>query len=88
MSYPNIRTYYFDQDDLKCHMKIIKSVGVMDMILVTLCIPVYILACMEWTNQYPLDYEVKVEVNQTVCSYLKQFYLKDSIYQCVKEKSV
>ena len=34
---------------------------------------------MEWSNSDPLDYEVKVEANQTACSYLKQFDLQDSV---------
>ena len=34
---------------------------------------------MEWSNSDPLDYEVKVEANQTACSYLKQFDLQDNV---------
>ena len=34
---------------------------------------------MDWSNSDPLDYEVKVEANQTACSYLKQFDLQDSV---------
>ena len=34
---------------------------------------------MEWSNNDHSDYEVKVEANQTACSYLKQFGLKDNI---------
>ena len=37
----------------------------------------YVLASIEWSNNDPLDYEVKVEANQTACSYLKQFDLQD-----------
>ena len=77
MSKPNERTFYFDQDELKCHIKIIKWVGVMDIILVTFCIPVYVLACREWWNKDSLDYEVKT--NQTACSYLKQFDLNNNV---------
>ena len=32
---------------------------------------------MEWSNNYPFDYVM--EVNQTACSYLKQFDLKDKV---------
>ena len=32
---------------------------------------------MEWSNNYPFDYVM--EVNQTACSYLKQFDLKDNV---------
>ena len=62
-----------------CHIKIVKWLGVMGIILVTLCVPVYILASMEWSNNNPMDYEVKVQANQTACSYLKQFDLKDIV---------
>ena len=34
---------------------------------------------MDWSNSDPLDYEVKVEANQTACSNLKQFDLQDSV---------
>ena len=34
---------------------------------------------MEWSNNDPLDYEMKAEANQTACSYLKQFDLKDNV---------
>ena len=70
MSNPNDRSYFFDQEELKCHVKIIKWLGVMG---ITLCKPVYILASMEWSNNDPLDYEVKVEAYQTACLYLKPF---------------
>ena len=32
---------------------------------------------MEWSNNYPFDYVM--EVNQTACSYLKQFDLIDNV---------
>ena len=51
----------------------------MGLILVTLFIPVYVLAGIEWSNHYPMDYEMKVESNQTACSYLKQFDLNDNV---------
>ena len=41
---------------------------------------------MEWSNNDPLDYEVKVEANQTACSYLKQFDLQDSVMLSVCHK--
>ena len=56
-----------------------KWLGVMGIILITLCAPVYILASIEWSNNDPMDYEVKVKANQTACSYLKQFALKDNL---------
>ena len=77
MSNPNDTTYYFDQEELKCHIKIIKLTCVIGIILVSLSTPLYILASMEWSNNYPLDYVM--EVNQTACSYLKQFDLKDNV---------
>ena len=79
MSNPNDETYYFHQNELNCHIKILKWLSIMGLILVTLCTPVYVLAIMEWSNNSPLDFEVKVEANQTVCPYLKQFNLKDSV---------
>ena len=69
-------TYYFDQEEVKCHIKIIKWTGVIGIILVSLSAPLYILGSMEWWNNYPFDYVM--EVNQTACSYLKQFNLKDN----------
>ena len=77
MSNPNDTTYYFDQEEVKCHIKIMKWTGVIGIILVSLSTPLYILASMEWLNNYPFDYVM--EVNQTACSYLKQFDLKDNV---------
>ena len=77
MSNPNETTYYFDQEEVKCHIKIIKWTGVIGIILVPLSTPLYSLASMEWSNNYPFDYVM--EVNQTACSYLKQFDLKDNV---------
>ena len=77
MSSPNDTTYYFDQEGVKCHIKIIKWTGVIGIILVSLSTPLYILASIEWSNNYPFDYVM--EVNQTACSYLKQFDLKDNV---------
>ena len=54
-----------------------KWLGIIGIILITHRAPVYVLASMEWSNNDPLDYEVKVEANQTACSYLKQFDLQD-----------
>ena len=77
MSNPNNTTYFFDQEEVKCHIKIMKWTGVIGIILVSLSTPLYILASMEWSNKYPFDYVM--EVNQTACSYLKQFDLKDNV---------
>ena len=77
MSNPNDKTYHFDQEEVKCHIKIMKWTGVIGIILVSLSTPLYILASMEWSNNYPFDYVM--EVNQTACSYLKQFDLKDNV---------
>ena len=74
---PNDTTYYFDQEEVKCHIKIMKWTGVIGIILVSLSTPLYILASMEWTNNYSFEYVM--EVNQTACSYLKQFDLKDNV---------
>ena len=84
MSNPNDTTYCFDQEEVKCHIKIMKWTGVIGIILVSLSTPLYILASMEWSNNYPFDYVM--EVNQTACSYLKQFALKDNvILSCATE---
>ena len=77
MSNPNNTTYYFDQEEVKCHIKIMKWTGVIGIILVSLSTPLYILESMEWSNNYPFDYVM--EVNQIACSYLKQFALKDNV---------
>ena len=77
MSNPSDTTYYFDQEEVKCHIKIMKWTGVIGIILVSLSTPLYILASMEWSNNYPFDYVM--EVNQTACSNLKQFDLKDNV---------
>ena len=77
MSNPNDMMYYFDQEEVKCHIKIIKWTGVIGIILVSLSTPLYILASIEWSNNYPFDYVM--EVNQTACSYLKQFDLEDNV---------
>ena len=77
MSNLNDTAYYFDQEEVKCHIKIMKWTGVIGIILVFLSTPLYILGSMEWSNNYPFDYVM--EVNQTACSYLKQFDLKDNV---------
>ena len=77
MSNSNDTTYYFDQDELKCHIKIIKWTGVIGIILAALSTTLYIFASMSWSNNYPFDYVM--DVNQTACSYLKQFNLKDNV---------
>ena len=41
---------------------------------------------MDWSNSDPLDYEVKVEANQTACSYLKQFDLQDIVMLSVSHR--
>ena len=58
--------------------------GVIGLILVTLCIPVFVLENMSWSSYDSLDYEVKLEANQTACSYLKQFDLKDNTILSVR----
>ena len=70
-------TYYFDQEEVKCHIKIMEWTGVIGIIFISLSTPLYILASMEWSNNNPFDYVM--EVNQTACSYLKQFDLKDNV---------
>ena len=77
MSNPNDTTYYFDQEEVKCHIKIMEWTGVIGIILVSLSTLLYILVSMEWSNNYPFDYVM--EVNQNACSYLKQFDLKDNV---------
>ena len=77
MSNPNNTSYYFDMD--QSHIKIVKWQGIIGIILITLCAPVYILASIDWLNNDPMDYEVKVQANQTECSYLKQFDLKANV---------
>ena len=84
MSNPNDTTNYFDQEEVKCHIKIIKLTGAIGIILVFLSTPLYILASMEWSNNYPFGYVM--EVNQTACSYLKQFDLKDNVILSVCNK--
>ena len=77
MSNPSDTTYYFDQEEVKCHIKIMKWTGVIGIILVSLSTPLCILASMKWSNNYSFDYVM--EVNQTACSYLKRFDLKDNV---------
>ena len=79
MSSPNDQTYSFDQEELRCHIKAVKWIGVTGMIIVLLSTPLFVLASMNWSNYHPVDYEVKVNVNETACSYLKQFDLKDRV---------
>ena len=84
MSNPNDQTYYFDQDQIKCHINIVEWLGIISGTI--LIIPVFVLASMEWSNNDPLNYEVNVEAYQTACSYLKQFDLQDNVMQlCVTE---
>ena len=86
MSNPNDTTYFYDQEEVKCHIKIMKWTGVIGIILVSLSTPLYILASMEWSNYYPFDYVM--EVIQTACSYLKQFDLKDNVILSVCNREI
>ena len=88
MSNPNDTTFFYDQKEGKCHIKIMKWTGVIGIILVSLSTPLYILASMEWSNNYPFDYVM--EVNQTACSYLKQFDLKDNVIlsMCNRDREI
>ena len=52
----------------------------MGIILFALCIPVYVLASMEWSNIDPFDYKVKYEANTRY----KKLYLK-STFKCTTE---
>ena len=54
-----------------------KWISVTGMTLVLLSTPLFELASMNWLNHHTVDYEVKVDVNKTVCSYLKRFDIKD-----------
>ena len=49
------------------------------MIIVTFSSPLFVLASMNWSEKHLMDYELTVDANQTACSYLKQFHLKDVI---------
>ena len=83
---PNDQTYYFDQEELKCHIKAVKWISVTGMIIVLLCTPLFVLASMNWSNRHPVDYEVKVDANETACSNLKQLISNiTSFYPCVTE---
>ena len=90
MSNPNNTTYNFDQEELKCHIKINKWISVIWLILVTLCALVFVIATMEWSNNYHMDCEVKVEVNHTACFYLKHFDLKGNVILsvCHRDKEI
>ena len=41
---------------------------------------------MGWSNNDLLDYEVKMEANQTACSYLKEFDLQDNMMLSVRHR--
>ena len=91
MSNPTDQTYSFDQEELRWHIKTVKWIGVTGMIIVLLSTPLFVLASMNWSNHRPVDYEVNVNVNETACSYLKQFDLKDhvmlSVYNGVRRRN-
>ena len=79
MSSSNDQMYSFDQEELTCHIKAVKLIGVTGMIIVLFSTPLFVLASMGWSNHHPVDYEVEMNVNETACSYLKQFDLKDHV---------
>ena len=56
-----------------------KWIGVTGMTLVQLSTLLFVLASMNWSNHHPVDFEVKVDANETACSFLKQFDLKDHV---------
>ena len=77
MSSVHDQTYYFEQKHLRCHIRAVKWIGTTGAIVVLLPTPLFVLASMNWSKSHPVDYEVKVDVNKSACSNLKQFDLKD-----------
>lgn len=66
--------------NIKCHLNIIKWVGVL-LILSTCTVPVIIM--VSTTHCPPKDYEVKPNLNQTACVYVKQYHLRHNTYATV-----
>ena len=73
------QTYYFESEHFRRPIRAVKWMGVIGIILITLSSPMFVLASTKWSQDHPLDDQVKVEANQTACSYLKQFYLTDNV---------
>lgn len=73
------RAYYFDSERARRPVRAVKWMGAIGIILITLSSPIFVLSNMKWSQYHPLDYQIKVDPNQTACSYLKQFYLTDNV---------
>ena len=65
---------------VKCHLTIIKWIGVF-VILSTCAVPVIIITS---TSQCPSsDYDIKPDLNQTACTYVKQYSLRYNTFATV-----
>ena len=73
----NDQTYCFDQKKFQSHIKYIKLIGVLCLVLVTLCALICVLVSTEWSNYE--THETTMDASQTVCSYLKHFDIEDNV---------
>ena len=67
---------------VKCHLNIIKWIGVL-LILSTSAVPGFVILGMSGCPKPPLDYEVKPDLNQTACVYVKQYPVRFNTYATV-----
>lgn len=68
--------------NLRCHLTIIKWVGVV--ILATICaVPGFIILSHRDCALHVPDHGVKPNLNKTACVYVKQFYLQQRLYATV-----
>lgn len=68
--------------NIKCHLNIIKWVGVL-LILSSCTVPGIVLISTTHCPKSPIDYEVKPDLNQTACVYVKQYHLRHNTYATV-----
>lgn len=68
--------------NLRCHLTIIKWVGVV-ILATAFTVPGVILLVQQDSSHQSFDEGIQPELNKTACVYVKQFYLQDQIYATV-----
>lgn len=88
MSSQTETTYQLYPELLRRPIEVVKWMGVVGMIMITLSLPLFGLASMNWSENRPVDYELTVEPNETACTCLKHFHLKDNVILSVCNRGV
>lgn len=70
--------------NLKCHLKVIKWVGVVILLFVSTSIPGFMILTGEKSHQPDgLDYKIETQHNETACVFIKQYDIYQDTYVTV-----